>query len=148
MRIYLDCCCLNRPFDDQSQERIRLESEAVLVVLHRIERGEWAMIGGEVLDFEAAQIRNPDRRARVLHLARGADQRSRLSAADEARAAALMRLGFKAFDALHLACAERAAADWFLTTDDRLIATARRQHAELCIRVRSPLYFLREQGMA
>jgi hypothetical protein len=31
LRIYLDACCLNRPFDDQTQERIRLESEAVLL---------------------------------------------------------------------------------------------------------------------
>jgi hypothetical protein len=39
-RIYLDVCCLNRPFDDQCQERIRLESEAILLIL---ERGEIAM---------------------------------------------------------------------------------------------------------
>lgn len=30
MRIYLDCCCLQRPLDDQTQPRIRLEAEAVL----------------------------------------------------------------------------------------------------------------------
>jgi hypothetical protein len=33
MRIYLDMCCLKRPFDDQSQPRIRLETEAVLALL-------------------------------------------------------------------------------------------------------------------
>jgi hypothetical protein len=33
MRIYVDMCCLKRPFDDQSQPRIRLESEAVLALL-------------------------------------------------------------------------------------------------------------------
>ena len=33
MLIYLDMCCLKRPFDDQSKSRIRLEAEAVLVVL-------------------------------------------------------------------------------------------------------------------
>lgn len=27
MIIYLDNCCYNRPFDDQTQERIHLESE-------------------------------------------------------------------------------------------------------------------------
>lgn len=37
-KIYLDTCCLNRPFDDQTQERIRLESEAVLAILSRIEK--------------------------------------------------------------------------------------------------------------
>jgi hypothetical protein len=33
MLIYLDMCGLKRPFDDQSQPRIRLESEAVLGLL-------------------------------------------------------------------------------------------------------------------
>ena len=37
-RIYLDVCCLNRPFDDQNQPRIRLESEAILIILAQYER--------------------------------------------------------------------------------------------------------------
>ncbi len=32
-QIYLDVCCLNRPFDDQRQDRIRLEADAVLLIL-------------------------------------------------------------------------------------------------------------------
>lgn len=35
MRVYLDICCLKRPFDDQSQPRIHLEAEAVLALLWR-----------------------------------------------------------------------------------------------------------------
>ena len=27
-KIYLDTCCLNRPFDDQTQDRVRLEAKA------------------------------------------------------------------------------------------------------------------------
>ncbi len=33
MRIYIDCCSLQRPFDDKSQPRIAVEAEAVLVIL-------------------------------------------------------------------------------------------------------------------
>ena len=33
MKVYLDNCVLNRPFDDQGQERIRLETEAVMLIL-------------------------------------------------------------------------------------------------------------------
>jgi hypothetical protein len=36
MRIYLDTCSINQPFDDQTQTCIRLESEAVLIILERI----------------------------------------------------------------------------------------------------------------
>jgi hypothetical protein len=38
MKVYLDNCALNRPFDDQSQERIRIETEAVVLVLSHLER--------------------------------------------------------------------------------------------------------------
>ena len=55
IKIYLDTCCLNRPFDDQTQERIRLEAEAVLAILSRIEKGEWDWIGSEVLIDEIEQ---------------------------------------------------------------------------------------------
>ncbi|MDF2439948.1 MAG: hypothetical protein JWN98_932 [Abditibacteriota bacterium] len=40
MKIYLDVCCLKRPFDDQGQDRIHLESEAVLLILAHVEAGE------------------------------------------------------------------------------------------------------------
>jgi len=39
MRVYLDVCCLNRPFDDQSQERIRVESDAVELILRPVQKG-------------------------------------------------------------------------------------------------------------
>jgi len=44
-KIYLDVCCLNRPFDDQTQARIRLEAEAVLIILAQCETGHWEWIG-------------------------------------------------------------------------------------------------------
>lgn len=39
MRIYLDNCCFNRPFDDQKQLRIRLEAEAKIGVQEEIMKG-------------------------------------------------------------------------------------------------------------
>ncbi len=40
IRIYLDNCCFNRPYDDQDQIKIRLESEAKLEIQARIKKGE------------------------------------------------------------------------------------------------------------
>jgi hypothetical protein len=54
-KIYLDVCCFNRPFDNQTQERIRLEAEAILLILKRFELGEWQWISSETMDFEIAQ---------------------------------------------------------------------------------------------
>jgi len=73
MLIYLDVCCLNRPFDDQSQGRIHLESEAVLTVLFSCERGKWQLLNSEVIEFEISAI--PDRGRKSCSLANGGDKK-------------------------------------------------------------------------
>ena len=55
MRVYLDNCCYNRPFDPQEQLRIRLETEAKLEVQSQMRLGileyVWSdMLTGEVMD--------------------------------------------------------------------------------------------------
>ncbi len=52
MKIYLDNCCLNRPFDDQSQLRIKLESEAKLKIQEDIRSGLYKLIWSYILDYE------------------------------------------------------------------------------------------------
>ena len=49
MKIYLDNCCFNRPFDDQSQIRIRLESEAKLTIQELIQTGELSLVWSYIL---------------------------------------------------------------------------------------------------
>ena len=42
MKVYLDVCCLNRPYDDQTQDRVHLECEAVLLILSRLDKqADW-----------------------------------------------------------------------------------------------------------
>ncbi len=106
MLIYLDACCLNRPFDDQSQERIRLESEAVLLILSRCEEGIWKLLASDVLDFEISRIPDEERQQKVMLLMSLAASRVEISRRVERRAAFLADRRFGAYDALHLACAE------------------------------------------
>lgn len=54
-RMYLDNCCLSRPFDDQTQDRIRLETEAILLILAHLYTRKWQWIASEVSMFEADQ---------------------------------------------------------------------------------------------
>jgi len=54
MRIYLDNCCFNRPYDDQSQPRIRLETEAKLEIQERIRIGEVELVWSYIIDLENA----------------------------------------------------------------------------------------------
>ncbi|MCC7335104.1 MAG: hypothetical protein IT422_08405 [Pirellulaceae bacterium] len=58
MRIYLDLCCFNRPFDDQSQALVRLQTEAKLVVQNWIREGHHSLVWSGILDLE--NMNNPD----------------------------------------------------------------------------------------
>ena len=44
MRIYLDNCCFNRPYDDQSFLRVHFETQAKLAVQNMIKLGELQLV--------------------------------------------------------------------------------------------------------
>lgn len=104
--IYLDVCCLNRPFDNQVQERIRLESEAVLAILSGCERGKWYLVNSEVIEYEVSLTPDLEKREKVIAFTSLAHDKINVDSRVEKRANYLVGLGFKSFDALHLACAE------------------------------------------
>ena len=145
-RIYLDVCCLNRPFDDQRQDRIRLETEAVLLILERCEAGEWQWISSVVMEEEVNNTPNRERRHRVTSILSGAHVVVALTAIEAERAYVFKALGFRTYDALHLACAEQVGADVFLTTDDPIIRTATRHAEQLNVRVANPVTWLLEMS--
>lgn len=143
-RLYLDNCCFNRPFDDQTQDRIRLESEAVLLILKHVQRGDWELVRSEAVDLELASLRDAERRRRVQVLANAGTLHVAVEADQLRRSATLETLGFGAFDALHIACAEAAKAHVLLTTDDRFERRARRLQDQLTVRVINPLIWIKE----
>lgn len=143
VRIYLDFCCLNRPFDDQRQERVRLEAEAVLTILRRVEAGVWEMAGGEVVDFETDRMADLERRQRVRALAGLATKKFLVDNGAKLRAQEWIGLGLKPVDALHLACAEHAGVDVLLTTDDQFLRVVHRTGLAR-VRVNNPLPWLNE----
>jgi predicted nucleic acid-binding protein len=148
MRIYLDVCCLNRPFDDQTQDRIHLESEAVRAILNCCQSGEWQLVGSEVVDFEISKIPDDDRRQKVSILAGITEFKLIIDATIKDRAVELHKLGFKPFDALHIACAERGDADVLLTTDDKILQKALQLQKNIIkVRIVNPLkWFMEEIG--
>ena len=148
MKVYLDVCCLNRPFDDQGQERIRLEAEAVLLILTRLQAGEWQWLSSEVVEDEIVQTPDPKRRERVQNLVTHAHDSFKLTETEIERAIELRSLGFGDMDALHLACAESGQVDVLLTTDDKLIHLASRLAERLHVLVDNPLNWLVTQKEA
>ena len=145
MKIYLDVCCLNRPFDDQTQERVHLETEAIEFILLHFEKEDWRWVGSEALIYEVNHVTNIDRRFNIFRLMSLIQESRSVSEKSIARAKQLVDLGFKALDALHIACAEDAKADVFLTTDDRLLKTAMRNAKVIDVCVANPLKWLEEQ---
>jgi hypothetical protein len=144
--VYLDVCCLNRPFDDQSQPRVRLEAEAVLYILAACDAKQWEWVGSEAIVLEISQTPDPERRRRVQVLASRAHRRVVVGQFELARAEQLERMRFPGFDALHLACAESGGVMVFLTTDDKLLRKAAARAKELQVQVKNPLTWLREVG--
>lgn len=123
MRIYLDNCCYNRPYDDQSYLRISLEAQAKLFIQQLIRAKKLDLVTSYVLDYENS--RNPSISRRdtisdffenaVLHI--DSDKNKEILPI----AKKIQSTGIKVADSCHVACAEYAKCDYFLTTDDRLL---------------------------
>jgi hypothetical protein len=94
MKVYLDACCLNRPFDDQSQPRVRLETEAVSLILEKLHQREWDWVSSEILLYEIGQNPDLENRQRVMSFASLAHQIVETSEKILRRAEELEELGF------------------------------------------------------
>lgn len=143
--IYLDACCLNRPFDDQRQPRIRLEAEAVLLILQRVAAGRVQWLGSSVLEFEIGRMSNLEQLRRVREMLADVSSWVQIEETDIARGEELEAFGFSDFDALHLACAERGGAETFLTTDDKLLRRAERHVGQLRVRTANPVNWISQE---
>ena len=125
MKVYLDVCSLQRPLDSMTHTRIVLEAEAVLGVLRLCETGQVELIASEALEFELGRNPNEVRREFAMRALSKAVQFIPASERVEKRARELNRVGFRPLDALHVASAEAAGADYFCTCDDPLLKRAK-----------------------
>lgn len=125
MRIYLDCCSLQRPFDDKSQPRIAVEAEAVLVILALCESDHLKLICSKALLFEIDRIPDQVRKDDALAILKIANETVEMTTELETLARRLRTLGLKPLDALHLASASISKADYFCTCDDKFFKKAK-----------------------
>ena len=124
VRVYLDTCCYNRPYDDQRQIRISLEAQAKLHVQSMIEKGELQLVSSYMLDYEVS--RNPyEARQKTIRSLIDENAGVYVDKSYEVEAETLAEniksTGVKSADALHVACAMIAECDYMLFTDDRLL---------------------------
>ena len=121
MRIYLDNCCFNRPFDDQNQIKIKLESEAKIFIQAKISNKKIHLAWSYIMDYENDANPFAERKDSVKKWKKYAVVDIEETGAIIEKARALVQLGVKSKDALHVACAVAAKCDYFLTTDERVI---------------------------
>ena len=138
MRVYLDNCCYNRPFDEQAQLRVVLETLAKLNIQQQMRDGVLEYAWSSVLDFEISKSRFLDRSLQIMPWAKGAVINVQIDDAIRFRAKEFENNGLKAMDALHVACAEAAECDWFFTTDRGILKKARNM---ISMRVANPVEF-------
>ena len=121
MRIYLDLCVYNRPFDDQSQPRIFIEATEFLLILSEVVGRELTLISSFVLEYE--NFRSPFimRRDKISDILKVASEYVSYSEKLKNRAKEIEKTGIMSIDALHIACAEITKADFFVTCDDVLV---------------------------
>jgi hypothetical protein len=143
MKIYLDNCSLHRPLDDRTHPRINLEAEAILSILMLCEKEEITLVSSDILLFEVNRNPYAQSKAIVSEILAKAPLLVSLTDAIEQRAKELEGRGFKALDALHLACAEAEASEYFCSCDDRLLNRARVQ-TDFTLKVVSPLELAQE----
>ncbi|MDF5724538.1 MAG: hypothetical protein PUP91_29565 [Rhizonema sp. PD37] len=141
-KIYLDVCCLNRPFDDWTQERIRLEGEAILSIMERISAKKWQLVTSEAITVELEKMRNLEKLENILKLLEFATITININEEVDLRSQQLENLGFSLYDSFHIVCAEVAQVDIFLSTDDRLLKNALRHQGVLKIAVDNPISWL------
>ena len=141
MRVYLDNCCYNRPFDEQAQLKVRLETEAKLRVQAMMRNGEVEYVWSDILSQEVFDNPFPHRREKILEWRHGAVCTVEMTTDVIADADELAEKGLKAADALHVASAAAADCDYFITTDIRLL---RRIRQFKVMRILNPMEFLLE----
>jgi len=141
VRVYLDNCCFNRPFDDQSQIRVRLESEAKMKIQEEIRSGHLHLAWSYIMDYENSKNPYQERKERIKNWKRYAEIDIQESPELLKAAALLGAHGFQKIDCLHIACAILSECEYFLTTDDGIL---KRGKVLDNIKIDDPIGFIKE----
>ena len=140
MRIYLDICTFNRPFDNQKQLKIKLETEAKLHIQQGIITGLYELVWSYILEYENQQNKFDDRRNTIYDWKNIAKIKCIENNKIIEYAENLKRYSnIRTKDALHIACSVYTDCDCLITTDKQLFNLKFDD-----IKIINPLTFLNE----
>ena len=138
IRVYLDNCCYNRPYDDQRQLKIELETKAKLFIQNMAIENKIDLIWSYILDYENSQNNHFQRASAIQKW-----QDIAIDDVDETpeiidTSKVIQQTGVKGVDALHIACAIYAECDYFITVDKRIM-----KYNNNKIKICDPVEFIR-----
>ena len=145
MRVYLDNCCYNRPYDDQDYLSIQLETQSKLYIQKKIRDGDYELVTSEILLFEIDNMPFPMRKNSIMsfveaHSSIHIGPNMKSSAIEHAHV--IMKSGIRYKDACHIASAILAQCQYFITTDKRVLRFVSED-----IKTINPIDFVRETEM-
>ncbi len=143
LKLYLDNCCYNRPFDDLSQEKNKFEAQAIKIIIDKYWKDEFELYTSDALAFEINNIKDKIKRAKVIQVYNKLNLINiPFSNSIVMRAIEIRKHNIKNMDSLHIAYAESSNIDYFITTDRLLINASNR--AKLKLKVINPINFIME----
>jgi len=143
LKLYIDNCCYNRPFDDLRQEKNNLEAQAIKLIVDKYWKDEFEIYTSDALVIEMNNIKDQIKKAKVLEVYNKLNLINiPFSNNIIKRASELRQYNIKNMDSLHIAYAESSNIDYFITTDKLLINASSR--ANLNVKVINPISFIME----
>lgn len=143
LKLYIDNCCYNRPFDDLRQEKNNLEAQAIKLIIDKYWKDEFEIYTSDALVIEMNNIKDQIKKAKVLEVYNKLNLINiPFSNNIIKRASELRQYNIKNMDSLHIAYAESSNIDYFITTDKLLINASSR--ANLNVKVINPISFIME----
>jgi len=121
VKIYMDNCCYNRPYDDQTQPKVIIETLAKLHIQKFVLNKELDLVWSYILKFENSQNISEAKRDAIAKWEKLSIEFIGKSDPLIALAREVENAGVKVFDALHVACAITAKCDYFITVDKSLL---------------------------
>jgi hypothetical protein len=139
MRIYLDHCAYNRPFDDQTNIKNQLETTAKLYIQNQIRQGKYDLVWSYMSDLENGNNPNLENKNSIQLWENIAKYKS--SEAILARGKQIGQNKIRPNDALHISCAIESQCEYFITTDEGLT-----KKTIDGIKIVNPIDFIRTEG--
>jgi predicted nucleic acid-binding protein len=139
--IYLDNCCFNRPYDDQSQLTVHLEAQAKIFIQSKVLQNDLDLTWSYIMDYENSANPYGERKDTISKWRKIAIIDIGYDEEIDKKAQNIIASGIKKKDALHIACAIKAKCDYFITTDNKILNSYINE-----VIVINPLDFVRKIG--